>query len=288
MRGVSENHQRTYSFFVRDSRPLIALVEAIAFVKDAHGLDLEPVANVIDPDALECLLDSSDSVTVSFTIADLAVTIEGSGEIEIAAPEPEETIHSDLEGVSTVLVLEESASGLCHELLSAFPPEQSNVIGILTSQSPDEFVREWTTNQPAKGTIIDVGGEIRSAAVATPTIGTPDFSIEPVSDLSAIGICVTERLAAWSGDSNTPAVCFNSLDDVLVDVDVKQVFMFLQPFLSRIRKAGGLVHVHLDPTAVDDRTRSTLETLFDAVIEVDAGSITVSQPRRYEPDGNGE
>ena len=60
------------------------MIEAIAFVTNQDPLDIDPVADAIDPDAMDRLLGDDDTVTISFVFEEYDVEVAGSGEIIIS------------------------------------------------------------------------------------------------------------------------------------------------------------------------------------------------------------
>ena len=68
------------------------MIEAIAFVTNQDPLDIDPVADVIDPDAMDRLLGDDDTVTISFVFEEYDVEVAGSGEIIISGTD---MLHTD-------------------------------------------------------------------------------------------------------------------------------------------------------------------------------------------------
>lgn len=69
-------------------KPTEAIVEAIAEATDQDPLDIDPVQNHIDTDALEKLVTSDTTngdVTVQFEYEAFTVQVEGSGAVEVHA-----------------------------------------------------------------------------------------------------------------------------------------------------------------------------------------------------------
>lgn len=72
-----------------------AVVTAVADEIGVEPLDLEPLMTVIEPDALETLIDSMDSSPdepmdrVSFTYSGCEVTVTGDGAVSVTELEPE-------------------------------------------------------------------------------------------------------------------------------------------------------------------------------------------------------
>ncbi|RAW46778.1 hypothetical protein DQW50_02670 [Halorubrum sp. 48-1-W] len=69
------------------------MIEAIAFVTNQDPLDIDPVADVIDPDAMDQLLGGDDTVTISFVFEEYDIELSGSGEIVISGTD---LLHTDL------------------------------------------------------------------------------------------------------------------------------------------------------------------------------------------------
>lgn len=69
----------------RDSgQPSVAIVEAVTAATDRTMVDLPPLSHSIDPDALDTLVTSGQSVvTVSFQYAGVRVSVNGTGTIDI-------------------------------------------------------------------------------------------------------------------------------------------------------------------------------------------------------------
>lgn len=62
---------------------VVELVSLISEAKDTEPLELPPLADTIDPEAVERVLESdmNDSVTVSFEYVECEVVVTGNGEI---------------------------------------------------------------------------------------------------------------------------------------------------------------------------------------------------------------
>jgi hypothetical protein len=73
-----------------DGPPAVALVEAVADATDRDPLELPPLSEVIDPDALNGLLrpdpgsnEDGNTVQVSFEYAGVVVLVDSTGLIEV-------------------------------------------------------------------------------------------------------------------------------------------------------------------------------------------------------------
>lgn len=68
--------------------PTTTIVEAVADATNQSVLDLAPLAESIDPDALNLLLseradEQSQDLEVTFTYADSIVTVTGTGDVQV-------------------------------------------------------------------------------------------------------------------------------------------------------------------------------------------------------------
>lgn len=87
------------------SKPSHSIVTQIADVEGVDPTDLEPPLHaVVDPDALEQLIDSSEpSLSITFTYRDYRVRVDGSGAVDVttanqltdASGESSEELHGD-------------------------------------------------------------------------------------------------------------------------------------------------------------------------------------------------
>ena len=69
-----------------ETAPVSAVVTAVAAAAGTDPVDLPPLYDAIDPDALNALYtgrSGSDSVRARFRYADYTVIVEGSGEVRI-------------------------------------------------------------------------------------------------------------------------------------------------------------------------------------------------------------
>ncbi len=182
---------------------------------------------------------------------------------------------SDLSDVSNVLLLAPSLGShgraVCFDLLTETPPAETNVLVISYTQTPGEFVDDWTDHvgtPPIRGGVVSVGQGEAGAEDSSWAVK----SVENPSDLTGVGIELSEFLsgiASTAEEREHIAVCFNSVTSLLQYADLQRVFRFLHVVTGRIKTVGGVGHFHLDPDAHDEQTLATLKGLFDAVVEVD-------------------
>ncbi|WP_232703428.1 DUF7504 family protein [Halobacterium wangiae] len=91
-------------------------------------------------------------------------------------------------------------------------------------------------------------------------------TVSDPGDLTGIGIAVSEFLDALPADA-TPGVCLDSLTTLLQYTGPTRVYRFLQVCVGRVRAADGTFHCHVDPSAHGDDVMTTLEDVFDVVLE---------------------
>jgi hypothetical protein len=73
--------------------PAEAVVEAIASATGQHPLDIEPVQNYVDTDALEELVESESTnggVEVRFEYDEMTVRVDASGTVDVLAADVDE------------------------------------------------------------------------------------------------------------------------------------------------------------------------------------------------------
>jgi hypothetical protein len=98
---------------------------------------------------------------------------------------------------------------------------------------------------------------------------------EAAANLTRIGIHVADAIDR--AGERPLQVCLGSLTTLLQYVDPETAFTFLHVTCSRLDSAGGQIHAHLDPEAIDQEAVARLEPLFDAVLERRGGEWTVEE-----------
>lgn len=190
---------------------------------------------------------------------------------------------------SNVLVLapamEAAADEACGDLLTHGNPARENVLLVSMVRPTDErlaLVRGHGGSLPSKVGVVGAGDGARSAAAASPAtteVAGSTVRIATVSepgDLTGIGIEISQALSAWEDDDALTSLCFHSVTGLLQYADLRRAFQFLHVLAKRTDAVDGIAHYHMDPTAHDDRTVSTLRPLFDTVVEVSPdGSVDV-------------
>jgi hypothetical protein len=151
---------------------------------------------------------------------------------------------------------------VCGELLSVFEPV--NVLGVAVQNDPDYYRRvtdEHFETTPARLGVLDVG--------AQETHEDGVRAISSASDLTGIGIGVTDTIKGWADADERTVVCFDALTPLLQYSEMERVYRFLDVTTRRLGQVCAVSHVHVNPLAHDERTVQRLMSVFDAVVEAD-------------------
>lgn len=189
-------------------------------------------------------------------------------------------------GVASVLALgpslSDQADEVCTDLLSTGNGDR-NVLWVSYAKPPDTQVRRWRASgedTPAEVGVIGVDETSRSAAATAGSVDggmptRPTSTVTNPTDLTGVGIAITEQLKEWDENENQTVVCFDSLTALLQYVDLETAYEFLHVILGRLQAVGAVAHFHIDPSAHDEQTIETVKSLFDATVEFDGDSRTV-------------
>jgi hypothetical protein len=155
----------------------------------------------------------------------------------------------------------------CMDLLGVEDSADVDVLFVTftkTARERLEALKRHAATPPANVGVVSVevggsnGGD-RVGGAGGPTVRR----ISDPSDLTGVGIAISELLAAWSGDGNRTVVCFESLTALLQYVDASRVFQFCNEITSKFERAGARAHFHLTPGAHERQELSVLSSLFD-------------------------
>lgn len=185
----------------------------------------------------------------------------------------------------SVLVLapeiRDAGTRICTELLAGAERSVDHVVPVTVGQSPEDWIDIWTSGNGGRTeriTCVDVDRLTRSASAATaspsgtvPVLGDErDVTVERVTDLSdltALGIEITDAIYEADVAGDRVGVAVHSLTDLLQCVDRQQAFFFVITLADRVRRQGGVAYFHLDRNSHDETTVDVFETACDAVFE---------------------
>lgn len=190
----------------------------------------------------------------------------------------------------TASSLDDARTEACVAHLSPDETAETTLLAISLTQSPDAWLRAFrqeTDALPSRVGLVVSDVPARSAAAVDDGAGWQLPPAESVSvttvddpgDLTALGIKVNEFVEQWAaegraGDDRRLVVCFDSLTVLLQYAALDRTFRFLHVLVGQLRRHGAAAHFHLDPSTQDDRTVSTLASLFDEADVEAAGSAS--------------
>lgn len=323
--------ERTYHFKCGNASLSQSVVEAVGFATGRDPMDLEPLADAVDPEALESLFTQTETGSITFAMEGVDVTVTSDDEILVDAGRERGSIHDHLDDESTVLLVDQPldprSEAACVDLSSPTPSEEANLLAVTFTPSARDRVETWSDHAsdcPANAAVVDVQTATRSAASqssrpdsarSSPDPSSPAASsssgpsrppgsgadgsevapaaidsvsvqrIEDATDLTSLGIEISEQIAEWEGNGNRTAVCFHSVTDLLLHVDEVVAFRFLHVLADRFAAADVVAHYHMDAGAHDETTIGTFRPLFDAVVEADEHGDWVVQNERASGAG---
>lgn len=174
-----------------------------------------------------------------------------------------------------VPAMETDAEQAVYEVLSESPPSETNLLVISYQNGPGKWLAEWQTHVgtiPEDIGFIHVGEIARSAAAPStgmPTNSSPGFvsAVSDPTDLTGLGIQISQYLEKWAESDNQIIVYFDSLTILLNFAELNRIYRFLHVLTGRIKSVDGRAYYRLDPDAHDKQTLSTIQNLLDGLIE---------------------
>lgn len=82
-------------------------------------------------------------------------------------------------------------------------------------------------------------------------------------DMTSMGTRLMEAVEQSKEDESGLIVCFDSLNDLLRHNDEESSYVFMHLLTGKLRSAGAVGHVHVDPDGVGEKTVGIFEHLFD-------------------------
>lgn len=190
-------------------------------------------------------------------------------------------LFDSLGDASNVLLLGSSlnagTSRAAMDLMTEAAPADTSLLVVSYTRDPDTWLRRWherVGDVPANTRFVSVTDATRPASPST-TDSVLTAQATP-SDLTGVGIAVSNSLEAWRGADTHIVAAFDSVTAMLQYSPQATAFRFLHTLTTRFRAVDARVHYHLDPAAHDDQTVARFTHLFDAVVEVgDDGEVEV-------------
>lgn len=169
----------------------------------------------------------------------------------------------------------DAAEGV-YEVLSQTPSRETNLLVISYRDGPDRWLADWhhhVGQMPADLGFIHVGETTRSTATTSgaPTASSSFGFVDAVrnpSDLTGLGIQISNYLERWADSNHTIIVYFDSLTSLLQFADLDKGYRFLHVLSGRIKSVDGHAFYRIDPNAHQSQTVATLQSLMDDTIDV--------------------
>lgn len=165
----------------------------------------------------------------------------------------------------------------CSTLLKNGGNEDRAVLFVTLTDNPTERIDFWEEHVGELPTLTRFvhTGELHNSAEAA----DPDAVrvVRNPSNLTQLGVEITEALGELKAVSDDIAICFRSLSALLQYASPNQAFQFMQVLTDHFKHAGAVGHVHMNPDAHDKQTVATFTQVFDVVVELEEdGSHTIT------------
>lgn len=198
-------------------------------------------------------------------------------------PERTEVLASDVfEDASNVLLLgspmDDTTLRTGISLAAGDRPAEARVVWVTMLNSSREVLDLWDTHcsvRPDRLRIVLVGDGLADIdAVDDPGVETD--SLPDPTDLTTLGVKLTETVSAWTDDGVEVRLRFDSLTPLLQYVSARTLARFLHVLTNKLAMADVPAHFHLDPMAHDSQTVYTLASVCHARVEVDGDGVSVT------------
>lgn len=180
---------------------------------------------------------------------------------------------------TNVLVSGSALTGKREVMLTLLGPSVAHrgTVVVTTRQNADATVRDYRTLaaevEDDRLCIVDCVSQTGPFGSTTDSADRR-FLTDP-SDLTGIGIGVSEFMRECHGEERPTRVGIHSLSTLLMYTDLRRVFQFLHVVTNRVRAADFVSVVAVDDTVLDDREFGVIQQPFDARVrlrERDSGS----------------
>jgi hypothetical protein len=154
----------------------------------------------------------------------------------------------------------------CMALSGVDDPDGVDMVFVTFTRAADQRLARWHDHAdapPANVGLVSVEPGSGGNGASTDRPGGPAVRrIADPSDLTGVGIAISEFLSAWADTDQQTVVCFDSVTALLEYVDANRVFQFLNEMTTKFEQAGVHAHFHLLPEAHEQQDISVLTSLF--------------------------
>jgi hypothetical protein len=157
-------------------------------------------------------------------------------------------------------------------------PAETRVVWVTLLNSSREVLDIWDAHcsvRPDRLRIVLVGDGLADID-AVDDSGVETTSLAEPTDLTTLGVQLTETVSAWTDDDVEVRLRFDSLTPLLQYVSARTLARFLHVLTNKLATAGATAHFHLDPMAHDSQTVYTLASICHARVEVDGDGVSVT------------
>jgi hypothetical protein len=157
-------------------------------------------------------------------------------------------------------------------------PGDTDVLVVSTDRTVQDVTDDWrdgTGALPARLGLVTFSEFDRTAAdrpARRPLPGT-DITLTTMSDpenLQHLGTTITLHLNDWADDGRDTLIHVDALAPFVEANGPESTFQFLHLLVQTAEQLDAGLVVRLAPSAVDERTRNTLASLFDDVVDPEA------------------
>lgn len=178
-------------------------------------------------------------------------------------------------------------TGTCLELMTPVDRPDIDALCVDLTRTSGPWIERWRQLDAGRSGHTEIltaadraagGGD--GSGPSSDSSGTLDVErIASPGNLTQLGIQITTSLERFESSENDLVVCFHSLTALLQYHDESTTYRFLNELTNVLAGAGATGHVHVDPTAHEDRTINRMKSLFDAVIDASRYPYGTDAPR---------
>lgn len=179
---------------------------------------------------------------------------------------------------SSVLVLAPHRSTAddeaCMDLLTKYELEETNLLSITVSETPDERLALWQhevgETLPKRATLVDAGTHPVAASQTAASEDVPSLSVDTLpadAEPIDVGMAIARHLSTWESNQESTLLCLHSLTTLIDTFGRKRVLSLVRGLNDLSDCLDVMAHHHMDPTAHSAETIATFRPHYDAVVE---------------------
>jgi len=166
----------------------------------------------------------------------------------------------------------------CLDLLTVDAPAAERLLIVSVTEAIGKTHRRWDDRvgkHPAAFSVVSASF-VDDADLAERT-GTSEASwlttheVDDPGDMTGLGVTISGQLEEWADTDEQVVVCLRSLTTMLQYAETDELVRFLAELRSHLDRSDAVAHFHLDPNAVDERTRAALRSVVDGVVVGEEG-----------------